>query len=97
LYGITLILYQITSHAGGCAILKGIQKGMRLPADKMMPTLADAAAAAASVLTFFVLRLLCACQLTICMINPAAAVAIFVTRRWLRHPQGHPEGHTAAS
>jgi hypothetical protein len=24
-------------HAGGYAILKGIQKGMRLPADKMMP------------------------------------------------------------
>ncbi|WIA36536.1 hypothetical protein OEZ86_007829 [Tetradesmus obliquus] len=28
-------------HAGGYAILKGIQKGMRLPADKMMPSFAN--------------------------------------------------------
>jgi 3-oxoacyl-[acyl-carrier-protein] synthase III len=29
------------SAAGGYAILKGIQKGMRLPADKMMPSFAN--------------------------------------------------------
>jgi 3-ketoacyl-CoA synthase len=28
-------------HAGGYAILKGIQKGMKLPADKMMPSFAN--------------------------------------------------------
>jgi 3-ketoacyl-CoA synthase len=36
-----LPLYCIAPRAGGYAILKGIQKGMRLPADKMMPSFAN--------------------------------------------------------